>query len=204
LRPEYVVGVDVGVSGAICRLDIHSLKADFFDMPTGKSRTSTGGIYRRVDEDRLRHLIRDLAGLDTVLYLVEYQQAFGKMSKASAFKLADCFGLLRGLIISTNKPLITVKPREWKRAFRLAKSDGMTQGEVKEMSRQMALELFPAARESLKRKLDHNRAEALLVAEFGRRHRLGSYIHNYRPIENCRPVYPKLTNPSSIEDSIIC
>jgi hypothetical protein len=181
VRPEYIIGIDVGVSGAICRLDIHRLTVEFFDMPVGRFATSTGGTYRRVDDEQLKALIRKLSGPDTVVYVLEYQQAFGLISKATTFKLADCFGLLRGLIISTNRPLETVKPVEWKKAYHLIKSEGMTQREVKEMSRQTALQLFPSAYELLKRKQDHNRAESLLIAEFGRRHSLRKYIPSYQP-----------------------
>lgn len=54
-------------------------------------------------------------------------------------------------------------PQVWKRQ--------MMPGEArdKDAARQKAIQLFPSVAEDLKRKKDHNRAEALLLAEWGRR-----------------------------------
>ena len=57
-------------------------------------------------------------------------------------------------------PLTIVEPSAWKKFHGLRGSD-------KELSRQRALQLFPAAHALLAHKKDHGRAEAMLVALFG-------------------------------------
>ena len=54
-----------------------------------------------------------------------------------------------------------VQPARWKRDMRLHGGEG--KGET---SRLRAIELFPHMAEELKRKRDHNRAEALLMAQW--------------------------------------
>ena len=54
-----------------------------------------------------------------------------------------------------------ISPQRWKRAYGLAHD--------KDASRKAALERFPAAVHWLRRKMDHDRAEAMLLAEFVRR-----------------------------------
>lgn len=61
-----------------------------------------------------------------------------------------------------------VMPQRWKRHFSLAREDDDSDSQVKEKSRQMALRMFPTMGEALKFKNSHNRAEALLMAHWGR------------------------------------
>jgi hypothetical protein len=175
-----IIGVDVGLSGAISVLDINTLTTEFYDLPTRQYLSAAGKKYRRIDDQRLLNLIRQLAEPTVACFVVESQSGFGPIPGATKFGLGDCFGLLRGLILSTRIGLETVKPQTWKKEFRLFRSDEMTQADIKEASRQHALRLFPGAADVLRRKMDHNRAESLLIAEWGRRHVLQKYVHRYQ------------------------
>ena len=62
-----------------------------------------------------------------------------------------------------NAPLLLITAAVWKRAM------GLSQDKAASLDK--ARLLFPDA--SLDRKKDHNRAEALLIAEYGRRHLAG-------------------------------
>ncbi len=66
-------------------------------------------------------------------------------------------GLLRGEL-----PIEFVSPRVWKKRMGLTTAD-------KETSRAMAIRMFPLLAKELARKGDDGRAEALLIAEYGRR-----------------------------------
>ena len=65
-----------------------------------------------------------------------------------------------------------IRAIEWRRYWDLSgkSNDGSAwkaKNILKERSRQKAIEIFPEA--ALSRKKDHNRAEALLIAEFAKR-----------------------------------
>jgi crossover junction endodeoxyribonuclease RuvC len=65
-----------------------------------------------------------------------------------------------GLLAALQIAYTTVRPAIWKRALGLGKD--------KEAARLRAMQLFPAA--DLRRKKDHGRAEALLLAWWGRQY----------------------------------
>jgi len=67
-------------------------------------------------------------------------------------------GIWLGVMAALRMPYTPVRPVVWKKAFSLGKD--------KEASRLRAQQLFPAA--DLRRKKDHGRAEALLLAWYGR------------------------------------
>jgi hypothetical protein len=130
-----IIAVDPGLSGAICVLDIDSLAADFYDLPTVQFISAIGRKYRRIDDEQLRSQIRMLAGPHVAFFIVEVQSGYGPIPGSTKFVLGDVFGLLRGLILSTNLSLETVKSQVWKRGFGLHKDDDMSVGEFKNLSR---------------------------------------------------------------------
>jgi len=65
----------------------------------------------------------------------------------------------------------------------------MSVAAFKNLSRLKAIELFPGAAEALKLKGSHNRAEALLICEWGRRNVLRKYIHGYQPVTEAAEVF---------------
>lgn len=81
----------------------------------------------------------------------------------SSFKIGQGFGRIEGVLASLGIPYVVVSPAKWKRHFNLI-------GKDKEASRALARSLWPSA--PLERKKDHGRAEALLLAEYGRRMKL--------------------------------
>ena len=94
------------------------------------------------------------------LVVIEKAQAMPKQGVVSAFNYGKVYGLLLGFLQMKGWPFIEVTPSKWKAAMNLI-------GKEKEDSIKMATQLFPNV--ELKRKRDHNRAEALLLAEYGRR-----------------------------------
>ena len=76
------------------------------------------------------------------------------------FNFGDTFGACKAVCACLDMQLQFVSPVTWKKHYKISKE--------KEVSRALAINLFPEAAHMLSRKMDHNRAEALLIAEYGR------------------------------------
>lgn len=81
---------------------------------------------------------------------------------ASVDGMARAVGLVHGICVGLRLPCRLVQPVAWKRGMGLLGVD-------KDASRRLACELWPRQTELFKRKSDHNRAEAALLARFGLR-----------------------------------
>jgi len=172
------VGIDPGVSGAIAA--VHEGKVLLLaDAPViasnGKNRSHVAGMVELL-RDVLEH-----AGTKSLVSVVLEQpppvvrfggakeragEGAGKVfdSAASRFVLGRCVGQWEGAVQALGFTLLLAHPPTWKKAMGVAGGD-------KGRSVLEASRLFPEA--SLKRKKDHGRADALLLAEYGRRVVLG-------------------------------
>lgn len=92
---------------------------------------------------------------------IERVHSSPQMGVKSAFSFGQSYGFLRGLLIAQGIPFETITPAKWQRAMGcLSKGD-------KNVTKARAQELFPAI------KVTHAIADALLIAEYGRRLRSG-------------------------------
>lgn len=93
----------------------------------------------------------------------------------AAVNLAEGCGLWRGICATLGLPVVRVSPQTWKARMvgNVVLPSGLSRSRrsalLKERSRARALELFPEFAGQLRRKSDHGRAEAALLAEDGRR-----------------------------------
>jgi crossover junction endodeoxyribonuclease RuvC len=145
-----VMGIDPGINGAwgTC-LDGTALQAD--DLPT------TGDKKKRVlDASALSSIIKKIA---PSLVVVESVHAMPRQGVSSTFRFGQAFGTIIGIVCALHIRLALVTPQAWKKYF------GLTQD--KNDSRQLAMEIMPDSAPYLKRKKDHNRGEALLLARYG-------------------------------------
>lgn len=150
------IGIDPGITGAVAILrSTGSPKASaLFDIPINE--------VGRVDAYALACEIENLSHARRQ-FVVEKSQSMPKQGVRSTFN----YGFTYGAIIATIEAKFSwsdvheIRPAEWKKYFDL--------GRGKYESLELARELFPESGELLKRKKDHNRAEALLLAEYGRR-----------------------------------
>jgi hypothetical protein len=150
-----VLGVDPGIHGglAIVRLfESGPHLVDAIDVPVIGS-----GAKERVEAIALQQWLLDHGPYRA---FVERAGAMPKQGIASTFKYGRAVGAIEAVISVCNIPVEFAEPALWKRALRL-------RGKDKESSRQYALQLFPHAHHLLKRKLDHQRAEAALIAYVG-------------------------------------
>jgi crossover junction endodeoxyribonuclease RuvC len=149
------LGLDPGLSGAIVAILPDGI--EFHDMPvlTVKGKQT-------LDYAGLAHILRRYPSRGEVMAAIELVGAMPGQGVSSMFKFGQCYGAVLATMASLQIPYQTVTPPVWKRTYRLV-------GCEKDESRARALELFPAAVEHLKRKKDHGRADALLLAEYLRR-----------------------------------
>lgn len=150
-----VLGIDPGLSGGIALVagegDGLPRLLLAADVPTVGDKAK-----RRVHVVQAMQLIRrhppDFA-------VIERAQAMPDQGSSSGFIYGRAVGALEACIEGLLIPHQVIESTAWKKFHGLVKTD-------KENSRQRALKLFPDAT-GLERKMDHNRAEAALMAVYG-------------------------------------
>lgn len=173
-----VIGIDPGLSGALCLLEDGALVA-VRDMPVMAKGKGGGLVKNEVNPAGLAAVLREwLAGIANasevriVVELVNSRPTAGPpqpcpvckrdrkaLGSSSVFSMGDTGGCIRGVLAALGLPVEWVGPATWKRHFQLP--GGAAQ---KEVARAHAIKLFPNA--DLARKKDHNRAEAILLARW--------------------------------------
>lgn len=153
------IGIDPGTTGAVAVINEGSVHV--FDVPTIKMKI--GKTTRaRLDDHGLVDLLRALfATYSPELVILEQCQSFGKMAHHTNFLLGEVYGATRMALAASDLPFELVSPTKWKKALG-APTD-------KEASRLFAIRQFPEWRNLFARKMDHNRAEAALLALYAER-----------------------------------
>jgi len=148
------IGVDPGLSGAVGVLSDGKFVA-VEDMPTVVK--GSGSVKNEVDPAGLIALLRKYAPADdSVAVALERVNAMPGQGVSSIFSLGDSFGCARSAIAACRFATYYITPAQWKKSF------GLTSD--KELSRALAVRLYPEAPLHLKKHSD--RAEALLLARW--------------------------------------
>lgn len=153
-----IVGIDPGLSGAFAALTGQGLEA-VGDLPT-VGKTHYNGVRYELSPVLLQETLCALPKID--LAVIEQVTASPQMGTVSAFRFGECYGVICAVLACMGVRTEFVRPATWKKKLGL-NSDA-------EVSRARALELWPNSAEFFLRKMDHNRAEAALLAEYGRLH----------------------------------
>lgn len=146
------IGIDPGKNGGIAFIDIRPE----FVTPHAKAYCYS--------DDELISLCDDFKGLNVMCYL-EQVHAMPKQGVSSTFNFGKNFGFIQGVLKSFRIPYELVTPQKWKKEFSCT-SDKNTSIEV-------CKRLFPSVnlKATERCRKDHDgMAEALLIAEYGRRH----------------------------------
>ena len=138
-----IIGIDPGATGAIAMIQP---MVEVWDMPATPHDLAT--------------LMRTFDANTTRVYVEEVHSMPGQ-GVASTFKFGKGYGEIIGVLATLGLGYRAISPAVWKRAMGLQRAE-------KADSRRKAQELYPTA--PLSRVKDHGRAEALLIAEWGRRH----------------------------------
>jgi crossover junction endodeoxyribonuclease RuvC len=149
-----ICGIDPGLSGAIALLNPTTRSVDLFDMPLVAQKSG-----REVtDIHNLGRLLMPM-GHGPEIAILEQVGAMPKQGVVSMFRFGQNYGALQMALAGHGYDTHDVTPQKWKKHFGL-KSDG-------DASRGLAIQRFPYLAGHLDRKMDHNRAEAVLIALYG-------------------------------------
>ena len=155
------VGIDPGLFGAMAVLTTEGHMLWIRDTPVVRI-----GSKHHYNYAEMRRLITSLPSEAVVA--VEEVHTFPKQGVVSQGRMMYGLGLWHGLILAHPYSLERPSPQTWKK---MMLRDVGEKG--KDASRWKACQLFPDAAPLLQRKKDDGRAEALLIAEWCRRTRLG-------------------------------
>jgi crossover junction endodeoxyribonuclease RuvC len=159
------IGIDPGITGAIGAIRGDEL-VGVMDL-----RTMESGRCKWIDADDLIRVLREFRGSGPARVYVEHTHAM----PGNGAQAANSQGLTLGSILAVLQvcaiPFELVSPARWKRYHGLIHPPGTTDGVRKSASLSRARQLYPAAELELVK--HHNRAEALLIADFGQADYLG-------------------------------
>ena len=136
-------------------------RVSVLDCPTVKVEVNGKRRTRLCVESMVALVASTRIPRGTVAHVEEGGVEYG-FSAQTAFVQGYNFGLWKGVLASAGLDVRVVKPQAWKYALGLAHKKS-----TKDESRAMAGRVFPSTREQLRRKKDHGRAEALLIAAYG-------------------------------------
>ncbi len=193
-----VVGIDPGVNGAAVALEVATGKVlHWFDTPTievpGPRRKGKTTVRQEYAEDLMTAELEKIADAFGISLVVIEKVTpmprfkFGRgadggevyegrgSSSFTDFGLGRGMGIWEGICAGLKLKRERVSPLSWKPKIVghvEAPADlnpARRKGLVKEAARLKALQLFPGFAHALTRKSDDGRAEAALIAEYGRR-----------------------------------
>jgi len=143
-----ICGIDPGLSGAIAfYFPSHPERVAVEDMPLADGEVSTPLLAEMI------------VSFQPSLAVIERVSAMPGQGVVSMFNFGRAYGDVRGCIGALAIPIQYVTPGKWKKHYQL--------GADKEECRGRALQLFPSCAEHFKRKKDHGRGEAALIAKYG-------------------------------------
>ena len=164
-----LVAFDPGLSGAACFMK-DGLAVEIIDMPTladGSNRqVDVMALCRRIDRWKPRYAV-----IENVQPMPSIPGADGLrrgMGAASSFRFGFAVGQIRATAVCYGINVRLVHAVSWKRHFGLKAEPGDRADQIKERSRLLALELMPSIAPQIGRKKDHNKAESVLLAIYGR------------------------------------
>jgi hypothetical protein len=158
------IGIDPGLGGAVAVLASDGALEAIADTPVLVLRTSRG-TRQEYDIPGLVALLAPYSGHKSHIILEEAQAMPGQGTR-SMFTCGLGMGVWLGVLAALQLPHTRIRPHVWKKALGLGKD--------KEQARLRAMQLYPGA--DLRRRTDHGRAEALLLAHYGWQH--GSTVCN--------------------------
>lgn len=154
-----VIGIDVGLTGAIAFIE--DAGVDIVDMPV-KALPGDGLIGNEIDALQLCIEIQKRCTGKAVAAFVEQQRVSRAFDNAIQIQgsLMLSLGAVKAVLAVLRVPTQMVDPQHWKKFYGLKKD--------KDDSRETARRLYPCAANMLKLAKDHNKAESLLIAHYGK------------------------------------
>lgn len=163
------IGIDPGLSGAVGIISSPGMGnlckiLQVLDTPTALVEGEK--TKRKYLAAAMALILEPFQGSECLVVL-ENVHSMPKQGVASSFNFGEGKGLWEGIIAAYKLPMELVSPQRWKKAIMV------DQGKDKSAARFKAMALFPVLSQQLKLVKHDGRAEALLMAEYGRRLRKG-------------------------------
>ena len=153
-----IIGIDPGLSGAVAVLT-GSDSLIVIDMPT-MTVDRNGKAKRQVSASELAFIFSNFNSDDTHVF-VEKVSAMAGQGVTSVFSFGRSFGMIEGILAAFRLPVTYVAPATWVKA--------VGRGQGKDASRARAMELFPNNQADFKLKKWDGRADAALIAYWGKK-----------------------------------
>ena len=151
-----IIGIDPGVSGAICILTDGKI-TEIYEMPTmidGKKNK------KQVNGAEVTNIInKELINEKDINVVIEHVSAMPGQGVTSMFNFGQSFGVLKGICAALKLPVHFIRPVKWKKHFNLINTE-------KDASRTKVIEVFPYISSKISKKKDANKADAILIARF--------------------------------------
>ena len=151
-----IIGIDPGVSGAICILTDGKI-TEIYEMPTmidGKKNK------KQVNGAEVTNIInKELVNEKDINVVIEHVSAMPGQGVTSMFNFGQSFGVLKGICAALKLPVHFIRPVKWKKHFNLINTE-------KDASRTKVIEVFPYISSKISKKKDGNKADAILIARF--------------------------------------
>lgn len=154
-----IIGIDPGLDGAVAILEAGG-EHMIYDTPTLTVKGASGN-RREYNLVVMASWLRPWAAR-SVAY-IENVHAMPGQGVRSMFTMGLGVGAWMGILAALEIPVTRVTPQRWKGVM----LDGM--GHDKDAGRLRAIQLFPSRACLFERKKDDGRADAILIAEYGRR-----------------------------------
>lgn len=154
---HYYLGVDPGVTGGLALLMHDGTALSWLSMPDGEAGIVMG-VRKLMDTARARHTVGDLMRFHGI---VERVHASPQMGVSSAFTFGRNKGAVLAALAALDVPVDEVTPVVWQKAMGVIYPKGEKRD--KNVSKRRAAQLFPSLT------IYHHNADALLIAEYGRR-----------------------------------
>ena len=166
---KYFIGIDPGLQGCLCLMNSNG-KVLFlpskFCINVGKGSTKNGGKKQNNIHDlvRMKDILKkiiDKIDVKDIFVILEAQQSMPKQGVASTFKIGKGFGAWEMALICFDFRYEVKHPKTWQKLM----FENVGGIDLKQKSLLIAKRLFP----TIEFKKNHNKSDAVLIAEYARR-----------------------------------
>jgi hypothetical protein len=167
---KFYIGIDPGLSGVLAVLVEKPgarLEVSTHRVPTMHVAKKSGkGKVHRYNLPMMFGLLKQFTGTRVIAGLEELSGRPGQSSQ-SVFGMGRGFGIWEALLAAAQIPMVPIPPQTWKKNLGVTGKPGQDDRSRKAESVLKAQQLFPWV--EFPYVTDHNKADAVLIAEYVRR-----------------------------------